>query len=394
MKLGETLESSASESSVFTRLGLENQTSILSNVAFLDVNYASGAFFRLRIYHEGELTLLERAMASASPGASREAIALGLSAHKRNFVQLPLHTQAVRTLSTRFPLLSPSIRLMKKWRNSQLLSYHISDELVELLTIRSFVQSYPWAVPGSAVTGFLRTLTFISRWDWRFDPLIVNFSGEMDMATYNTINTRFKAWRQIDPAMNRIAMFVASNQDPEGILCTETGPSKVVAARLTSLARAACAVVEEQGMDLQASALFTSSLADYDFVVHLNPNFAKGNLGRNEQKRGAFKNIWIQEQQDKYTLLTKVVRSFLDELRTLYGSNVIFFYNENGGSLIGGVWNPLTGLKSWKVNVGYSTVPIKQVEGGNSQLTLNKAGTLHDIAKLGRDLILKIEERQ
>ena len=88
------------------------------------------------------------------------------------------------------------------------------------------------------------------------------------------------------------------------------------------------------------------------------------------------------------------MHSFLDELRTLYGSHVIFFYNKDGGSVIGGVWNPQTRLRSLKVDVGYSTVPVEQAGEGNGQITLNKAGTLHDIAKLGGDLILKIEERQ
>ena len=366
----------------------------LPNDAFLDVSYFSGARFRLRIHHERELTLLERAVSSASSTTSRENTALALSTYKRNYVQSPLHTEAVRTLCTRFPLLSPSMRLMKKWRDSQLLSHHIGDELIEILTIRSFVQPSPWTVPGSVVTGFLRTLTFISKWDWRSDPLIVDFSGEMKTADYDTINTRFEAWRRIDPGMNRIAMFAASDKDPEGISWTEIRPSKVVAARLTSLAKAACVVVEEQEIDLQAPALFTSSLADYDFVVYLDTECAREDPDRNAGKRDVFKNLQIQEQQNGCPFEFKAVRTFLDELKALIASNAIFFYNEDRGSVIGGVWNPQTEPRPWKVNVGYSTIPIKQASEEIGQMTLNKASTLHDIAKLGGDLILKIEERR
>ena len=391
LKLGEALESSAPEPSVFTHLGLESQTNRTLSVAFLDISYSSGAVFRVQIHHERELTLLERAVKFATSGTSKESAASILSVHKRKYIQLPVHTQAVRSLSSRYPCLSPCIRLMKEWRNSQLLSCHVNDEVVELLTIRSFVQPYPWAVPGSAVTGFLRTLTFIADWDWRYDPLVLDFSGEMKSTTYDKIITRFKAWRRIDPAMNRVAMFVASDQDQEGILSTEAGPSKIVAARLTSLARAACAVVDKQGIDLQAPELFTPHTADYDFIVHLNPMFLEGAFGIKEQKKAGYKNLQSEKQPNKSN--KKVVPSFLDELRTLCGNNVIFFHNENGGSLIGGVWNPLTGPRSWRINIGYSTVPTSH-DGETSQVILNRNVTLHNVARLGGDLILQIEERQ
>ena len=391
LKLGELLQGSTSASNVTTRLGLEKHGKDLSNFAFLDVSYTTGALFRLRIHHERELTLLERVLASGSSGASREATVSAFSAYKRNFVQSPLYTQAVRTLCTRFPLLSPSVRLMKKWRDSHLLSHHVSDELIELLTIRSFVQPYPWAVPGSMITGFLRTLTFISKWDWRSDPLIVDFSSEMKITNYHAISTHFEAWRRIDPAMNRIAMFAASNFDPEGISWTEYGPSKVVAARLTSLARAACTVVKDQGLGVQAGALFAPSLTDYDFIVHLDLQFVAKDAGKKTTRKGGYKNLQIQEQQDPPFLSCQLVHSFLEELRTRYGSNVIFFYNENEGLVIGGLWNAQTGPRSWKVNVGYSTVPIMQASKEDEHITINKDGTLHEIARLGGDLISKIE---
>ena len=399
LKIGELLESSTSTSSIQTRIGLESQTNNLSkgltNNAFLDVSYNSGAFFRLKIHHEREVWLLERSLKNASSETIREGAASALFTYKRDFVQAPLHTQAVYTLSTRFPALLPSVCLMKNWRDSQLLSPHVCDELIELLTIRTFTQPYPWAIPGSAVTGFLRTLTFISKWDWRFYPLIIDFSGDMQLSEYDAITTRLEAWRKVDPAMNRIAMFVASNDDPEGISWTGLGPSKVVAARLTSLAKVACSVTTEQGIDLQAPALFTASLADYDFILRLNPTFVNDNLGLRTKKRLKYKNLQIDDQQYPQRVPPNVVvRSFIDELRTLYGNNVLFFHNGNGGTNIGGVWNPQTKPRSWKVNVGYSTIAVKGSSKDGGQLVLNKAGILYNIAELGGDMILKIEESQ
>lgn len=394
LKIGELLQKSASNPSVTTRLGLENHGNNILNVAFLDVNCSKEATFRLRIHHERELRLLERAVASASSGHTREVSAIALSAYKRNFFQSPLHTQSIRTMCTRFPLLSPSIRLMKKWRDSHLLSNLVSDELIELLTIRSFVQPHPWAVPASIVTGFLRTLTFISKWDWRSDPLIVDLSGEMTLADYEAINTRFEAWRKIDPAMNRIAIFAASNLDLEGISWTELGPSKVVAARLKSLARAACGVVKEQGWNVQAAALFAPSLSDYDFVVHLSPHPAAKGESNRMSRAGGFKNLQIENPDDPSLLSLQPIQSFLEELRRHYGSNVIFFHNETGGSVIGGLWNPQTGPRSWRVNAGYSTIPLPDDCEETGQATINKAATLHDIARLGGDLVSTIEENR
>ncbi|KAK4694897.1 U3 small nucleolar RNA-associated protein 22, partial [Lecanoromycetidae sp. Uapishka_2] len=391
--MGELLEGSITGLSA--RLGLENTNHKLLNIAFLDVLHPSGAIFRLRIHHERESNLLERSLKDQiHTAASREETASALSTFKRNFIQSPLHTQAVRTLSTRFPLLSPSMRLMKKWRDSHLLSDHISDELIELLTIRTFVHPYPWSVPGGVMTGFLRTLTFISKWNWRSAPLIVDLNGEMSSTDIDAINLRFEAWRKIDPAMNRVVMFAASNIDLDGITWTENRPSKVVAARFTSLAKSACALVKEQGLKIQPQGLFAASLDDYDFVVHVNQTFLGDRHGREKTAQPVFKNLQIQEREDKTLVAYNPVRSYLDELRTLYGNNVIFFSNEQEPSVIAGLWNPQTGPRAWKVNLQYSTMPVLQSGDEEPQVSINKSATLHDIARLGGDLVSRFIVKQ
>ena len=390
LKMGELLEELMT--GLTARLALENTTDRLVNTAFLDVIYKTGAFFRLRVHHERELSLLERTLKDKShTQASREETASALSTYKRSFVQAALHTQAVRILSTRFPLLSPSIRLMKKWRDSHLLSHHISDELIELLTIRTFTHPGPWSIPGSIMTGFLRTLTFISKWDWRSEPLIVDFNGEMSSKDIDGIHLRFEAWRKIDPALNRIAMFAASNIDPDGITWTELGPSKVVAARFTSLARAACRLVKEQGLEIEPERLFAASMADYDFLVHLSPKIV-GEMQRGEKStQPVFKNLQILTHEDKSLIEFDPVRSYLVELRSIYGSNVLFFHNDHGGSVVAGLWNPQTGPRTWKVNLQYNTMPVAPSSDGQGYVSANKNAMLHDIARLGGDMVSRIE---
>lgn len=391
LKIGELLEESTS--GLVARLGLENEEQRLLNQAFIDLIYPAGVTFRLRIHHERELSILERSLRDKSNDfGKREEIAFAISLYKRDFVQRPLHTQAVRTLSTRFPLLSPSIRIMKKWRDSQLLSLHISDELVEILTIRTFVQPDPWQAPESIMTGFLRTLAFISKWDWQSEPLILDFGHELSTEEVTGISLRYKAWRKIDPGMNRMVVFAASNLDPDGITWTEQGPSKVVAAHFTNLARAACKLVKEQALNMEPSALFVMSTAEYDFIIHLNPKFVSNRFGDDPQR--IFKNLQIQSSWNTSLVGFDYIRLYLEEISSLYSKNILFFHGVNGGSCIGGLWNPQTGLRDWTVNMTYSTLLTLQPGDADPKIVINKVATLHDIARLGGDMVSRIEERR
>lgn len=389
LKIGELLEDSID--GLTSRLGLENEKHIFLNIAFLDITYPTGAIFRLRIHHERELSLLERLLKDKSYGQGRrEEIAHAASTYKRNFVQDPLHSQAVRKLSTRFPLLCPSMRLIKRWRDSHLLSPHIRDELIELLTIRTFLHPYPWQAPGSLRTAFLRTLTSISKWNWRSEPLIVDFNGELASEDIDSITLRFEAWRRIDPGMNRIIMFAASTLDPDGVTWTEQGPSKVVAARFTSLARAACKVVKTQGLDVEAQALFEPSYAEYDFLIHLNRKLV-GQGSWPGKKQLGFKNLELQSIDDNTLVAFDPTELFLDELSAMYGSNIVFFYDAHKRSMIAGLWNPQTGSRPWKVNMSYSTLPFAQSEGEETMISINKSAILNDIARLGGDMVSRVE---
>ncbi|KAL8785932.1 MAG: hypothetical protein Q9213_003081 [Squamulea squamosa] len=372
------------------RLRLEKPRRKLSEQSCLDIKTTDGIIFRLRIYHERELGLLEQALNGRLPcSAPREEIALAISEHKRNFIHRPTHTQAVTTLSTRYPLLSLTIRLLKKWRDSHLLSSHLTDELLELIAIHAFTCPYPWQTPGSLNSAFLRTLHFIANWDWQSEPLIVDFTSELTkQEDIQSIRTRFDAWRKLDPGMNRVAMFAASNIDREGITWTDRRPAKMMAARFTKLARAACEVVKEQGMELKPETLFIPTLGEFDFVVHLRS-------GDHGVKKSSFKNLQAEDEGgDPFDAIYNPQQMFVDELEELYGDDVVvFFYNESAMSVVAGLWNPQTGPRSWKIGLDYSTMPLAKKEGEEQQVTINKAAVLHDIARLGSDMVTKIDQR-
>ncbi|EKD15098.1 uncharacterized protein L3040_003701 [Drepanopeziza brunnea f. sp. 'multigermtubi'] len=386
LKIGSLLEES--DDSISSRVGLENEDEPLQNCAFLDVIYSSGVVFRLRIHNDREQILLERQIKDkSSDHRAREAAVSALSVYKKNFIHLPVHTQSISKNCTRFPLLSPAIRLTKMWFESHMLLGHISEELVELLVVRTFLQPFPWQAPSSVMTGFLRTLLFISRWDWRLSPVIVDFSGTMTSQEVDSINTRLEAWRKIDPSMNRAVIFAASNHDQTGTGFTDKGPSKMVAARMTALARSACKLVKDKGIYLEPKSLFASTTRDYDFVIHISPNFA-GKQKPKEVSNSKFKNLEVQADIDVGVIGYQPIQLYLEELKNLYTGSIVFFHSPSSGA-IGGLWNPQNlAARAFRVNAAYATKPVAD-EG--EEVVIDKNAILAEIARLGGDMVSRVE---
>ncbi|KAF9700946.1 hypothetical protein EKO04_000487 [Ascochyta lentis] len=421
------------ESEYVSRVGLENSSQPAQNQAFLDVTSTAGFTFRIRIYHDREVTLFERQLKDKTLDApSRESAAASLALYKREFVQSPLHSQVLQTLCTRFPALSPSIRLMKLWFASHFLAPHFSAELIELLVIRTFLQPYPWPVPATSTTGFLRTLSWLGRWDWRHEPLIVDFSStfsanpaDLEDATQQKgmrpsdlerLQTRFEAWRRIDPAMNRVVLFAATNLDEEGTTWTDKAqPEKVVAARLTALAKAASQAVradedrllshitsgkDDDTSELSPASLFTASTTDYDITITMSskhtPSYSKK---RRSSSTHQFKNLEIQHATRIQPATPALPSLFAQDLLAIYGDSVLWFWDPETLDKIVGLWNPVvTGQRSWKVKPGWNSVPVKvkvseeeKEKGKNVEIRVNKEAVVNEIRRLGGELVKSVE---
>lgn len=411
------------------RVGLENPSQPSWNQAYLDITVHSRSIFRLRIHHDREATLLERQLKNKSIDAyTRESAAIGLSLHKRHFLQIPSHTQVVQKLCTRHAALSPTIRLTKRWFASHLLCPHFTPELIELLVLRTFLQPHPWTVPSCATTGFLRTLAWISRWDWRHVPLIVDFSdtlsassgeseavghGQLKSEDIETIQTRFEAWRRIDPAMNRVALFAATNLDTDGSTWTDRGkPEKVVATRMTALAKAATSAIRAQEQLLSAAvigeerprnsefspeALFTPTIQDFDIVILISSKFAA--TKKRKKSDSTFKNLEIQQAASaSQDTGTELVRLFAEDLQNVYGDSLLWFYDPETLDRIAGLWNPIvTRPRTFKVKAGWNSVPsgsrdsAGEEERQEGEIQINRAAICNEIKRLGGALISRLE---
>jgi U3 small nucleolar RNA-associated protein 22 len=400
LKLQDSLTSTTD--SLTCRIGLENEGHEVLNQGFLDITYDQVTTFRLRIHHDREQTLFQRQLKDKSTDPkTKEVAAVGLAKYKRDNIKVPAHTQAIVRLCTRYAALSGAIRMTKRWFASHMLTHHIAEEVIELLVAHVFTRPWPYQAPSSVQSGFLRTLSWISRWDWRLDPLVVDLSdtSELTSATIQTITTHFQAWRKLDPALNRIALFVATNLDTDGTTYTDGQPATVVAARMTALAKAAAAEITTKQLDLEPASLFTSPLTDFDFALHLNRRIIGGAASMSLATSNAgFKNLELAALDDTDSLGYDAARDFLRELEDVFGSAVVFF--SGGGEGVGkfciaGLWRPQTAARPWKVNLAYSTIPLAARQGGSessdAQAVINRQAMLAEMARLGGDLVEKVD---
>lgn len=394
---------SASKPNLNCLVGLEETQTDIESLAFLDVTYEEGVTFRLRIHSDLEESLLERrAKDKTLDQRVRTQGAQLLTSFKRLYTHLPLHTQTISTFCSRFPALSPTIRLLKNWFDSHKLSCHFLEELIELMALRVFLEPYPWQAPSSATTGFLRTLQFLARWDWRLEPLVLDSSGELLGSERSAIETKLEAWRKIDPGMSHTTLFVATSHDTSGTAYTihegRPYPSKVVATRMTTLARSACKLVKDKGAGLEPKLLFQPSLKEYDVVVHLNSKVLKGiSRGDDGGKQSQFKNLDGRTGKLPQPMVQQPARALLAQFESLFSGPLLLFHGAPDDTVIAGLWNPQLQRRTFRVNLPCSFKPVEaDVEAGESDelVQVNREGIIAEIARIGGDCIDKIDVSQ
>ncbi|KAL5606421.1 uncharacterized protein BROUX77_003614 [Berkeleyomyces rouxiae] len=405
----------AAKEGVSAYLGRENTGEGMANLAYLDIVYSTGAAFRLRIFSEMEETLLERQVKNKTLETPiRIAAEVSLSESKFLYETLPLHTQTIATACTRLPALSGSIRMVKHWFACQKLTGYFSEELLELFTLHAFLEPAPWNMPASASTGFLRTMSFLARWDWRDEPLVVDTESEggaMSMAERTALRESLAAWRSRDPGMKSLVLFVATPHDASGHAYTRDGPSKTAAARMTRLAKAACKMARTRDGSLdflapaQVAAMFEPPLQDYDVLLHLSARATNTILktiggpsavGPSALPAAAavqFKNLGLSAPGSSIPLpLARHPADVLvDELRGVYGDSMAFFFGGENDAVIGAIWTTKAKdvTQTFRVGLPYNFV----VPSGEEEHTveLNKKAILLEIARIGGEMIRKID---
>ncbi|KIM24893.1 hypothetical protein M408DRAFT_316966 [Serendipita vermifera MAFF 305830] len=406
------------------RIAMDALASPVEDGAAVEVVLATGYAFRLRIYHDREKFLLERAIEDKTlQPFQRMDAERGLAVHTQRFLDSPRHHSAIVNVHRRHPGFSPAVRLVKRWFAAHLLSNTIPPELIELLCAYVFLRPDPQVTPNTGSTGFARTISFLSNWDWRREYLAVplyGIAGEdatkdilLSQDTRKSMSAAFEERRTRDPGMNSGAWHIATEQDVTGVWwCKDgRGPVSMIADRVTALAKASVQVIQH-GLDssLNVKALFHHPMDGYDFVIHLEPSvlprYAQNVLPDETLWTSSLKNVNIQAGDSSSPLVGfDPARELLEDLQRVYGDTIAFFYDYLGGTVIGCSWNPLVRqAKPFRALLGYSMKPegSKKVRGNLSiarmspeavskgHVVLNEDAILCEISRMGLGLIKEI----
>lgn len=231
-----------------------------TNVA-LQIALPQGHLFRLRVHHPRERLLLESALLEDEMEDSERQVKQALLIqHHRLFTAQPSHHAAIAALQHRYTSFSATCRITKRWIAAHLLELHITPQVIELLCAKVYLDAEsPYEVPSSGVVGFARVLDLLAKWKWREQPLTIPVYSlhELDasghtptfpQAKHDRVLRSFKNTRSLDPAINKTAWIVATEQDLTGKMWTMQGPSKLVAGRLQELARACSTAIAHQSV--------------------------------------------------------------------------------------------------------------------------------------------------
>ncbi|OWT39986.1 U3 small nucleolar RNA-associated protein 22 [Cryptococcus neoformans Bt1] len=424
-KLARTLPSRLPETKA--EIVFDAGASEIEDQASLVVMLPEGVSFRLRIYYEREKTMLERVLqeekplfATSLPYPPRRLVAPALAIHLERFHYLPAHHSSLAPMHHRYPTYSSACRLLKRWFAAHMLlgKSGVREEIVELIMAGVYLEPGRGKTPSSAVGGFMRAMELLECWDWRTEPLLipivsasspssasasgrVRFPAELKeeaLKLFEHLRAKEKGTEAKEGSVH--AWVVCTEQDMEGMRWTK-GISKVVAARVGALAKATVKAVKdsvERG-SLDVKALFITPLEHYDIIIHLSPKL----LSTSAQSILPDPSLW--EPHLKYRNLTSSSEEsdgmridfdpaalFVDDLKRIYGDSLMFFIDRHGGDVVGGVWNlARDGARGLKSFLGWNGMPVKSEA---ELVEINKEAIIGEIARLGQDLVVKIERRR
>jgi len=393
-KIGDMIERSP-DKRYQAHIGLENHDNPCSNSAFLQVYLRrSNVTFKVRVFHDREMTLIRNRIDASTSSRERMYFAAAAALLNAKSVKSSPHMQSFRILCMRFPILIPTWLLVKRWFESHLMLSHFSEELYHLLVARVFVQPYPVKSPASAEVGFLRVLRFLAEWDWRSGPLLVDTEGDIELAQVELVQTRLEAWRRADPAFDRVTLIAATNYDLDGTTWTLNRPSKAAATRMTLLARAASRLVDGTNLGTKQPAIFSRGLVDFDFIIYLrDPCFIHGREGR---PQSVYKNLQVDDTfKTKKDSNSAQGEHLVSDLHRIAGKSVDLFYDLTLEPVIAGVWRQQCNLRTrLRVGCEQTVEPVLSPvgkDGSEACVSINRDALLTDIARLGGDLIERIE---
>ncbi|KAK6890099.1 U3 small nucleolar RNA-associated protein 22 [Candida tropicalis] len=369
------------------------------DVTLLNILTPEGYGFRLRVSTERDELLYLRAVENADK--QKAYVQNVYVKFNEKYMGVVKHTRTITQLAQHFQFYSPTVRFFKQWLDSQLLLQHFSEELIELIALKPFVDPAPYSIPHSVENGFLQILNFIANWNWKEDPLIldlvkstaeedVRLSDKLTIQLHRIIEQNFEKIRETDPTGIKTQLFIGTKDDPSGILWSNdlTLP---IATRLTALSRAAINLVKKEGVtETNLDLIFTPALQDYDFTLEVKANNITASSG--VLPPNTFKNLIqpLTSFPDDITTRYDLIQGYVDELNRKFGNAIIFSSKKFTGlckdnkNVVGGIFVPANlAKKKFRVNLGINVKPLDE----NDEVVINKDSIYDEIQLLGGDLI-------
>ncbi|KAI8379826.1 Nrap protein [Choanephora cucurbitarum] len=366
---------------------------------YLDVYYF-GYCFRCHICLEQEATLLTKIVDSkASTEMNKDLAKEALVKYNTTLKYRQTHTFYVQAMCAKYTAYSSTVRLVKRWFGSHMLSAQVSDEMIELLVAHIFLAPQPWVTPVNTLAAFGRVLNLLATWDWVNQPLIVDIEEELTSSDHQQILSDFQQHRKTNPTLSVGAFTIATSKDRTGHRWTHFKPGRPVAARIQALARASV-----QTLDQDIKRVFVTPMQDYTVILDLNIDCCTRYYQNLHPQASHFHN------HNSGSLLGDTpyvqfdpVSELVQEIEKIYGQTVMVFYNKYGGQQLALVWNPIVATPmQWKVQSGYNSVPVDMNKNGflkpakgqseiSKLIAPNFAAILAEIKRLGQGIITQQE---
>ncbi|KAK0482507.1 Nrap protein [Armillaria novae-zelandiae] len=390
----------------------------------MEILTADGWAFSLRIWHDRELTLLERMINTTSghiapqPGQKKKKGSEYYKAveakelYLRRFIHAPRHHRAISRLHHVFPAYTATVRLVKRWFAAHwLLDGHVSEEAVELICSFFFVKA-GWEheheqtglsgggnVPGSRERGFAMVMEFLQGWKWEEGLTVPLYEEGKEEQVMDSGISGEGVWA------------IRTETDKTGRAWTWKGPDAIVARRVQALAKATWLHLKsvERGTD-SIQPMFNHPTGDYDFVVRLDPTVLpryhqniRPDLSLLSRKQGKYSNLQ-PEDAEKATVVRPgydPARALIRDLKKIYADTFKIFYDPYGGDSFGGVWDAtlVKEPRPFRVMGGFSSTPhtIKDEKSKKSKtkdlVVLNQAAVLCEIERLGGGIVKSVATR-
>ncbi|OWB80668.1 hypothetical protein B5S32_g4960 [[Candida] boidinii] len=401
-----------------------------NEIKSLNILTPDGFGFKLKILTERDEILYLRLIENSNNEKDKKLMTKIYLNFNKNYISSIKHHRIISLLVTHFPFYSSTVRLFKRWLESQLLLKHLPEEIIELIAIKVFIDPASYSVPSSVESGFIKILQFLSEWNWKDEPLILDLSKDdssnnennnsnvtsttsyidkitdkLTIEEYQEIKSNFVKLRKEDPTALRYQYFIASRYDPSGKLWVSSNEvSLPIATRLTALSKAAINLlssINESNLSNNSKSVklcFTPALKDYDFVLKLKTRDLTISSGLLE--KGKFKNLVINDSNNlksfpkDLTTYYDPIQEFIKEVNARFNNVMIVFgnkytgLNHDGSNVLTGLLNPAISKtkKNFRVNIGYNVKPFD-----GDQIEFNKEAILNEIITLGGDLISSVE---